>query len=177
MRGYNVTITNGNQSGLASVCYAANEIKQNRAAAMLASGTDENSAVMNKLYTQLGLVSDAKSDIYADEKGMNLSDGSVTIALEKASQADSHSAKKYAKIAGYAMTHECVEYGTVKGSDEGLAKAINEACKDAGINADKIDAVFGFGNGIKDVDDIEKNVYAKVFNKATQCSNCFVHQA
>ena len=171
MRGYNVTITNGNQSGLASVCYAANEIKQNRAAAMLASGTDENSAVMNKLYTQLGLVSDAKSDIYADEKGMNLSDGSVTIALEKASQADSHSAKKYAKIAGYAMTHECVEYGTVKGSDEGLAKAINEACKDAGINADKIDAVFGFGNGIKDVDDIEKNVYAKVFNKAIPVIN------
>lgn len=171
MRGYNVTITNGNQSGLASVCYAANEIKQNRAAAMLASGTDENSAVMNKLYTQLGLVSDAKSDIYADEKGMNLSDGSVTIALEKASQADSHSAKKYAKIAGYAMTHECVEYGTVKGSDEGLAKAINEACKDAGISADKIDAVFGFGNGIKDVDDIEKNVYAKVFNKAIPVIN------
>ena len=171
MRGYNVTITNGNQSGLASVCYAANEIKQNRTAAMLASGTDENSAVMNKLYTQLGLVSDAKSDIYADEKGMNLSDGSVTIALEKASQADSHSAKKYAKIAGYAMTHECVEYGTVKGSDEGLAKAINEACKDAGISADKIDAVFGFGNGIKDVDDIEKNVYAKVFNKAIPVIN------
>ena len=171
MRGYNVTITNGNQSGLASVCYAANEIKQNRAAAMLASGTDENSAVMNKLYTQLGLVSDAKSDIYADEKGMNLSDGSVTIALEKASQADSHSAKKYAKIAGYAMTHECVEYGMVKGSDEGLAKAINEACKDAGISADKIDAVFGFGNGIKDVDDIEKNVYAKVFNKAIPVIN------
>ena len=171
MRGYNVTITNGNQSGLASVCYAANEIKQNRAAAMLASGTDENSAVMNKLYTQLGLVSDAKSDIYADEKGMNLSDGSVTIALEKASQADSHSAKKYAKIAGYAMTHECVEYGTVKGSDEGLAKAINEACKDAGISADKIDAVFGFGNGIKDVDDIEKSVYAKVFNKAIPVIN------
>ncbi len=171
MRGYNVTITNGNQSGLASVCYAANEIKQNRAAAMLASGTDENSAVMNKLYTQLGLVSDAKSDIYADEKGMNLSDGSVTIALEKASQADSHSAKKYAKIAGYAMTHECVEYGTVKGSDEGLAKAINEACKDAGISADKIDAVFGFGNGIKDVDDIEKNVYAKVFNKTIPVIN------
>ena len=171
MRGYNVTITNGNQSGLASICYAANEIKQNRTAAMLASGTDENSAVMNKLYTQLGLVSDAKSDIYADEKGMNLSDGSVTIALEKASQADSHSAKKYAKIAGYAMTHECVEYGTVKGSDEGLAKAINEACKDAGISADKIDAVFGFGNGIKDVDDIEKNVYAKVFNKAIPVIN------
>ena len=69
------------------------------------------------------------------------------------------------------MTHECVEYGTVKGSDEGLAKAINEACKDAGISADKIDAVFGFGNGIKDVDDIEKNVYAKVFNKAIPVIN------
>ena len=165
MRGYNVTITNGNQSGLASICYAANEIKQNRTVAMLASGTDENSDVMNKLYTQLGLVGTSKSDLYADGNGMNLSDGSVTLALEKASQADSHNAKKYAKIAGYAMTHEGVEYGTVEGSDAGLLKAVEEACKDAGITADKIDAVFGFGNGIKEVDAIEKNVYAKVFGK------------
>ncbi len=165
MRGYNVTITNGNQSGLASVCYAANEIRQNRTATMLASGTDENSAVMNKLYTQLGLVSDGKGDLYAGGNGMNLSDGSVTLALEKASQADSHSAKKYAKIAGYAMTHECVEYGTIEGSNEGLLKAISRACANAGITADKIDAVFGFGNGIKEVDSIEKDVYAKAFGK------------
>ena len=96
---------------------------------------------------------------------MVLSDGSVTVALENASEAASHNAKKYAEVVGYAMTHEGVEYGEVKGSDAGLKNAIDEALKAAGITADKIDAVFGFGNGLKDVDDIEKNVYAKVFDK------------
>ena len=165
MRGYNVTVTNGSQSGLSSICYAANEIKQSRTKAMLASGTDENSDVMNKLYSQLNMVAKENGGIYDNEKGMVLSDGSVTLALESASQADSHNAKKYAKVAGYAMTHECVEYGEVKGSDEGLKKAVLEAVKDAGITVDKIDAVFGFGNGLKDVDDIEKNVYSSVFAK------------
>ena len=163
MRGYNVTVTNGSQSGLSSVCYAANEIKQSRTKVMLASGSDENSDIMNKLYLQLGLLAKEQGGIYDNEKGMTLSDGSVTVALESASQAASHNAKKYAEVVGYAMTHEGVEYGEVKGSDAGLKNAIEEALKDAGIEADKIDAVFGFGNGLKDVDDIEKNVYAKVF--------------
>ncbi|MBP5275570.1 MAG: beta-ketoacyl-[acyl-carrier-protein] synthase family protein [Lachnospiraceae bacterium] len=163
MRGYNVTVTNGSQSGLSSVCYAANEIKQSRTKVMLASGSDENSDIMNKLYSQLNLLAKEQGGIYDNEKGMTLSDGSVTVALESASQAASHNAKKYAEVVGYAMTHEGVEYGEVKGSDAGLKNAIDEALKDAGITADKIDAVFGFGNGLKDVDDIEKNVYAKVF--------------
>ncbi len=165
MRGYNVTITNGSQSGLSSVCYAANEIKQSRTKVMLASGTDENSAVMNKLYSQLNMVAKENGSIYGDNNGMVLSDGSVTVALESASEAASHNAKKYAEVVGYAMTHEGVEYGEIKGSDAGLKNAIDEALKAAGITADKIDAVFGFGNGLKDVDDIEKNVYAKVFDK------------
>ncbi|MCR4648602.1 MAG: beta-ketoacyl-[acyl-carrier-protein] synthase family protein [Lachnospiraceae bacterium] len=165
MRGYNVTITNGNQSGLGSVCYAANEIRQSRAKAMLASGSDENSDVMKKLYTQLGLVADAKGGIYENEKGIALSDGSVTLALESASNAASHNAKKYAKIAGYAMTHEGVGYGNIKGSDAGLENAVKEALKAADIDADKIDAIFGFGNGLEEVDSIEKNVYGKLFDK------------
>ncbi len=165
MRGYNVTITNGNQSGLGSVCYAANEIRQSRAKAMLASGSDENSDVMKKLYTQLGLVADTKGGIYENEKGIALSDGSVTLALESASNAASHGAKRYAKIAGYAMTHEGVGYGNIKGSDAGLENAINEALKAANIDADKIDAIFGFGNGLEEVDSIEKNVYGKLFAK------------
>lgn len=171
MRGYNVTVTNGYQSGLASICYAANEIRQNRAKGMLATGTDENSEVMNKLYSQLGLVSDKFGDVYANENGMALSDGSVSLALESESSAISHGAKKYAEVVGYAMTHECVEYGTVKGSDKGLENAINAALKDAGITAKDIDAVFGFGNGCADVNEIEKNVCGKIFDQSTPIIN------
>lgn len=163
MRGYNVTVTNGYQSGLSSICYAANEIKQNRAKAMLATGTDENSEVMNKLYSKLNLVANERNDVYDKENGMILSDGSVSVALESESQAKSHEAMIYAEVAGYAMTHECVEYGEIKGSDAGLSRAISEALKNAGLEEKDIDCVFGFANGIKDVNEIEKNVVGKVF--------------
>lgn len=163
MRGYNVTVTNGAQSGMSSVCYAYNEIKQNRAKVMLATGTDENSRVMNKLYGQLGMISDNVNKAYSDGNGFVLSDGSTTIALEEGSYAVSHGAKKYAEVAGYGMAHENVPYGEVKGSDKGLMNAILDAAGMAGISLDEIDAIYGFANGSSDVDNIEKNVYGELF--------------
>ena len=165
MRGYNVTVTNGNQSGMSSLCYAANEIRQNRAKAMLATGMDENSDVMNKLYKKLGFVADEKADIYTGKNGMALSDGATSIMLESGSAAATHNAKIYAEVAGYAMTHECVEYGKVEASDEGLARVIEEALTNAGIGKENISVIFGMGNGCDEYDSIEKNVYGKLFEK------------
>jgi 3-oxoacyl-[acyl-carrier-protein] synthase II len=62
------------------------------------------------------------------------------------------------------MTHEVVPYGEIKGSDNGLMEAILDATGMAGIGIDEIDAVYGFGNGMKDIDDIEKNIYGKLFD-------------
>lgn len=164
MRGYNVTVTNGSQSGMSSVCYAYNEIRQNREKVMLATGTDENSAIMNKLYSQLGMVADEVTTSYSNKDGFVLADGSTTIALECESYADGHNAKKYAEVVGYAMTHETVEYGDIKGSDEGLKQAILGAVDMADIELEQIDAIYGFGNGMKDTDNIEKNVYGELFD-------------
>lgn len=162
MRGYNVTVTNGAQSGMSSVCYAFNELRQNHAKYMLATGTDENSDVMDKLYKQLGMVAPASAKAY-DGNGFVLADGSTTIAMETESFANAHGAKKYAEVLGYAMTHEPVAYGTLKGSDAGLQSAIEGALQMAGVVASDIDAIFGFANGLAEVDDIEKNVIGSVF--------------
>lgn len=167
MRGYNVTVTNGAQSGMSSVCYAYNEIKQNRAKLMLATGTDENSRVMNKLYGQLGMIADNAGGAYSEGSGFVLSDGSTTVALSDGAYAESCGARKYAEVAGYGMTHENVPYGEVKGSDRGLSGAINAAVNMAGISLSDIDAVYGFANGMKEIDDIEKNVYGELFGGKT----------
>ena len=42
IKGYNVTVTNGSQSGLQAVAYATNIIRQGKETYVLASGTDEN---------------------------------------------------------------------------------------------------------------------------------------
>ena len=164
MRGYNVTVTNGAQSGMSSLCYAYNEIRQNREKAMLATGTDENSEVMDKLYRQLGLVGDDIGCAYAGKNGFALGDGSTSIALESASYAASHGAKKYAEVCGYAMTHEGVAYGTLAGSEKGLISAILDAVGMADIGLDQVDAVYGFANGAKETDEIEQRVYDEIFS-------------
>ncbi len=171
MRGYNVTVTNGAQSGMSSLCYAYNEIRQNREKAMLATGTDENSEVMEKLYRQLGLVGADSGCAYSDQDGFALSDGSTTIALEGESYAASHRAKKYAEVCGYAMTHEGVGYGEIAGSEKGLLNAILDAAGMAEIGLDQINAVYGFANGSKENDAIERRVYDEIFS-----GNVPVHQ-
>jgi len=163
MRGYNVTVTNGAQSGMTSLCYAFNELRQNHAKFMLATGTDENSEVMEKLYGQLGLVAKGEAKLYGNT-GMALSDGSTTIALEGAEFANARGAKKYAEVAGYGMSHAITEYGVLAGTESSLEAAIASALKMAGIDAAKIDAVYGFGDGIGEVDTVEKNVYGKLFD-------------
>lgn len=161
MRGYNVTVTNGAQSGMSSICYAFNELRQNHASFMLATGTDENSPVMEKLYKQLGMVADGSAKAY-EGTGFALADGSTTIAMEVESFANARGAEKYAEVLGYAMTHEPVPYGTLAGSEQGLVHAIEDALKMAGVSTEEVDAVFGFANGYAEVDQIEQKVVGKL---------------
>ena len=55
--------------------------------------------------------------------------------------------------------------GTVSGSEDALAKAIEAACADAGISVSDIDAVSGFANGHKTIDELELSTYKKVFGR------------
>lgn len=165
IKGYNVTVTNGAQSGLASVAYAVNVIRQGKEKAMLATGTDENSEILNELYTRLGYVSDKVVAPYTAQSGFVLADGSVSMLLESESAAKERGATVYCTVAGYGMAHKSVKFGTLSGSDEALDKAIENALQDAGVSINDIDAIAGFGDGFKAVDDAEIKAYARVFGE------------
>ena len=108
-----------------------------------------------ELYGKLGLLAETKP--YSLEKpGFVLGEGSVSLIVEKASSAEKRGAAKYAEVAGCAMAHHAVEFGTVSGSEDALAKAVEAACADAGISVSDIDAVSGFANGHKTIDELEK---------------------
>ena len=62
------------------------------------------------------------------------------------------------------MAHNDVKFSTLKDSNEGLVKAINDALADANIKASDIDCVFGFANGDSMIDNEEKTALSKVFN-------------
>ncbi len=163
IKGYNVTVTNGTQSGLAGVAYGMNVIEAGKEKIVLATGTDENSEIIDSLYRKLGHVSDSVHGAYANEDGFVLGDGSVTLVLESRENATARGAKAYAKVAGYGMTNAAVKFGTVTGSDKAMADAIRIACENAGITASDIDAVVGCGCGYAPVDNMELAAYKAVF--------------
>lgn len=156
IKGYNVTVANGIQAGLQSVCYAADVIHNGEETIMVASGTDENTDVTYELYEKLGYTA-------GGENGFTLGEGSVSLILETEESADKRGAKKLCEVVGTAMAHSAVEFGALVGSEDALKRAIIGACEDAGISPDKIDAVCGFANGGKALGDIEKRVYGELF--------------
>lgn len=162
IKGYNVTVANSVQAGLQSICYAADVLHNGSENIVVASGTDENTDVDAELYGKLGLLADTRP-YSLESSGFVLGEGSVSLIIEKESSADERGAEKYAEIAGCAMTHHSVDYGTVSGSEEALERAIMQACAEAGITPAEIDAVSGFANGHKTIDEMELAVYSKVF--------------
>ena len=168
IKGVNVTLTNGMQAGLQSICYAYNVVRDGAEKMMMATGLDENTETMKLLYGKLGYFSNEETVKPYELNGSEfvLGEGSTTMMLESEASAEARNAVKYAEIAGYAMTHESVSAGTLAGSDAALDKAIIKACENAGISVDDIDAVVGFGDGNMTVDTIEMNSYGRVFKNA-----------
>ena len=163
IKGYNVTVTNGSQSGLQAVAYATNIIRQGKETYVLASGTDENISGIEEVYTKLGVVSSDVAMPFDNKNEFTLSDGSITVVLENDKNAVERGAKKYAEVVGYGMATKAVEFGHVSGSDLALDEAIKLALEDANMTVDDIDTVAGFACGLKAIDDIEVNALNRVF--------------
>ena len=156
IKGYNVTVANGIQAGIQSICYAADVIHNGEESIMVATGTDENTDVTYELYEKLGYTT-------KDDKGFTLGEGSVSLILESEESANKRGAKKLCEIVGTSMTHKAVEFGSLIGSEDALKRAVTEACAEAGISVGDIDAVCGFANGNKALDDMEAAVYGELF--------------
>lgn len=163
IKGYGVTITTGPLSGLDSIGYAMNVIHDGQEQAMMATGTDENLPIITEFAEKLDVLAKTPTTPYSSSKGFVLGDGSVSLLLETEEAAKARGAKVYCYALGYGNGRKNVKFGKISGSDEALDKAILAAIQDAGLTPNDIDAVCGFANGLKELDDIEKKSLVRVF--------------
>ena len=156
IKGYNVTIANGFQSGLQSVCAASGAIMFGYESIMLASGTDECTDIDEEIYSDLGIAGEGKT---------TLGEGSVTCVIEKDSSATERGAKRYAKIAGFSSARDTSgdRSDNLRLSEASLTKAVMNVLDESGMKASDVKCIYGFGNGIAEVDDFEMEVYRKIF--------------
>ena len=163
IKGYGVTVTTGPLSGLDSIGYSMNVIRDGQECAMMATGTDENLPIITEFFQKLHFASDSVVAPYSASNGFVVGDGSTSIILETEEYAKKRGAKVYAYMLGYGTGRKNVKFGKLSGSGEALDIAIKDALKDAGLSIGDIDAIFGFANGFDVVDSIEKNAYIRVF--------------
>ena len=156
IKGYNVTIANGFQSGLQSVCCAAGAIMFGYESIMLASGTDECTEIDDEIYRDLGLTGEGK---------MTLGEGSVTCVIEKDSSAAGRGAKRYAKIAGFSSARDTSgdRSDIFRLSEASLTKAVMNVLEEGGLKPSDVRCIYGFGNGSAELDGFEREVYKKIF--------------
>lgn len=161
IKGYNVTVANGAQSGLQSVCYAYDVIRSKEESVMVAAGTDENTEVTEYLYNKYGVK--AADTPYSEGRGFVLGEGSVSVVLESEEYADKNNSKKYAQVVSCGMAHSPKEYSDQGVDADTMKRAITDACKKAGLFLEQIDFISGFGCGVKEIDDGELEVYRELF--------------
>ncbi|WP_034449948.1 beta-ketoacyl-[acyl-carrier-protein] synthase family protein [Butyrivibrio sp. AE2032] len=161
IKGYNVTIANGFQSGLQSVCAAAGAIMFGYESIMLATGTDECTEIDEEIYTDLG---------YTGNGSFKLGEGSVTCVIEKASCAVERGAKRYAKIGGFSSARDTSgdRNNNTRLSEAALTKVIENVLEEAQLKAEDISCIYGFGNGIEEIDSFEMEVYKKIFGEGIE---------
>lgn len=163
MKGYSVTVTSGPLSGLTSIAYAVNVIREGQEKAMLATGNDENIPIIEGLFDALGFVSrDGAIPHGSASSGFTMGDGSASLLLELDGEAKARGAEAYCRVLGCGSGRKNAKFGTLKGTEPALETAINEALSDAGISASDVGAVFGFANGMDAVDSIERGAMAKL---------------
>ena len=165
IKGYGVTVTSGALSGLHSISYSMNVIRDGQEEAMMATGTDENLPIITEFFQKLNFASDKVVEPYSGSNGFVVGDGSTSIILEKEDYAKNRNAKIYCYALGYGSGRKNVKFGTLSGSGKALDIAISDALKDANVSLDEIDAIYGFANGFEAVDSIEKESYGRVFGK------------
>ncbi len=165
IKGYGVTITTGPLSGLDSIGYSMNVIHDGQERAMLATGTDENLPILTEFAEKLQVLAKSPVAPHSMSDGFVLGDGSVSLLLETEDSAKARGAKVYCYALGYGNGRKNVKFGHLSGSDEALDRAVLEAVSDAGISLDEIDAVCGFANGLKTIDEIERNSLGRLFKE------------
>ena len=156
IKGYNATIANGFKSGLQSVCAAIGVIMFGYENIMLASGTDECTDIDYELYSDLGVMGEGKA---------TLGEGSVTCVIEKDSSARERGAKRYAKIAGFSSTRDTSGNRTdnLRLSEASLKKVIDNVLEEGRMKPEDVKCIYGFGNGMEEIDAFEMSVYKKIF--------------
>ncbi len=139
LKGVNMTVAPGPHAGLASVSYAFNALRENRAAAIVACASDEVYPRMFHNYDMIGFLrsgeKEQKYDLdFADAKRKIIAEGAAAFTMETLDNARQREAKIYGEVLSYGMSVDGLEFSGQSNTGAGLLHACETALERAGLS-------------------------------------------
>lgn len=98
-----------------------------------------------------------------DRSGFVMGEGAGILVLESETSAKERGADIYGELIGYSLTTESYNIMSPQKDGAGMAKTMEEALKNSGINADQVDYINAHGTSTSLNDDYETKAIKKVF--------------
>jgi 3-oxoacyl-[acyl-carrier-protein] synthase II len=171
-RGINTTVTHFAVSAETAIAYAAAEIRRGTADFLFAGGVDILSKFYYEVLTRFHALSpqnggpEACRPFDEDRNGAIAGEGCGIICLESLESAMARGHKPYCEITGEGMGSSPTKPTGWPENTDGIKRTLHRALKNAGIDADSIDAVSAAAQGSKFLDALEAQAYAEIFADA-----------
>jgi len=144
--GNNCVIPTACAAGNYSIGYAFDLIRSGIKDVMLAGGTDPLSKIAFTGFTRLFAMAPDKCQPFdKNRKGMMAGEGGGMLLIESIEHAQKRNANIYAEIRGYGLS--CDAYNMTIPSEKGMAKAMEKAMRNSGINKEDVDYISAHGTG------------------------------
>lgn len=169
--GQTTTFATACAAGLDAIAWAADEVREGRASAVLAGATETPlSEFILMVFHSVGVLSkwqgppeEASRPFDFWRAGLVLAEGAAVVTVE--SEADAHARKApiYARVLSVASANEGTHLRKVNESGEAVARAIDTAIRRADLTPSDIDFICAHGNSMQDYDAAETAGIRRVF--------------
>ncbi|MDR0339818.1 MAG: beta-ketoacyl-ACP synthase II [Desulfovibrio sp.] len=172
-KGPNVVATSACASGLHAIGYAYSEILLGRATAAITGGVEATVTPMGisgftalkALCTEDIAPEKASRPFDKHRNGFVMGEGAGLLLLESLDSARARGATVYAEIIGFGSAGDAWHMTAPEDSGDGMARAMRNAVKDAGLQADDIDHINAHGTSTQLNDLAETRAIKTVFGK------------
>lgn len=169
--GQTTTFATACAAGLDAVAWAADQIRDGYATAVVAGATEAPlSEFMLRVFHSVGVLSkwqgppeEASRPFDMWRSGLVLAEGAAVLTVEPEEHARARKAPVYARILGMASATEGVHLRKVDETGESVAVAMTNALRDANLAPNDIDFICAHGNSMQDYDAAETAGIKRVF--------------
>jgi len=148
-KGPNVVITSACASALHAIGYAYSEILLGRCEQVITGGVEATITPMGisgftalkALCTKYDVPEKASRPFDRDRSGFVMGEGAGMLFIETLESAQARGAKIYAEIAGFGSSGDAFHITAPRDDGEGMAVAMRNALKDAGVSPDVVDHI------------------------------------